>query len=67
MLWSSAHPDDVEQAYRLGVNAFVVKPPGISQRTELARIIKGFWLTMNEVPLICTGSLEQARRFHAGE
>jgi len=53
MLSSSAHPDDVEKAYQLGVNAFVVKPPGVSERSSLAKMIKDFWLTMNEPPQIC--------------
>jgi CheY-like chemotaxis protein len=67
MLSSSAHPTDVEKAYRLGVNAFVVKPPGISQRAELARMIKGFWLTMNELPLICTDGPDAARKVRLEE
>jgi len=62
MFSSSAHPSDVEKAYRLGVNAFVVKPSGVPQRTELARMIKGFWLTFNEPPLICTEGLDAAQR-----
>ena len=62
MLSSSAHPTDVEKAYRLGVNAFVVKPPGTSQRAELARMIKSFWLTLNEAPLVCTDGLAAARK-----
>jgi CheY-like chemotaxis protein len=62
MLSSSAHPLDVEEAYRLGVNAFVVKPSGISQRAELARMIKSFWLTLNQPPLICTDGLKAERK-----
>ena len=62
MLSSSTHPGDIEKAYRLGVNAFVVKPPGIAQRMELARMIKNFWLTLNELPLVCTDGLDAARK-----
>jgi CheY-like chemotaxis protein len=64
MLSSSAHPTEVEKAYRLGVNAFVVKPPGISERAELARMIKDFWLKLNEPPLICTDGLKSTRKAH---
>ena len=53
VLSSSAHPDDVEQAYRLGVNAFLVKPGGTSERTALAKMINDFWLKLNEPPRIC--------------
>ncbi|HXT13932.1 MAG TPA: response regulator [Candidatus Angelobacter sp.] len=61
MLSSSVHPGDIEKAYRLGVNAFVVKSPSTAQRTEFARMIKTFWLTLAELPLICTDGLEAAR------
>ncbi|WP_160164675.1 response regulator [Pedosphaera parvula] len=62
MLSSSTHPGDIEKAYRLGVNAFVVKSPGTAQRTEFCKIIKSFWLTLNELPLVCTDGLEAARK-----
>jgi CheY-like chemotaxis protein len=67
MLSSSTHPGDIEKAYRLGVNAFVVKSPGTVERTEFARIIKRFWLTMNELPLLCTDGLEAARKGYSSE
>ena len=47
---SSVHPAEVEAAYRVGANAFVTKPSGSPERTELVRMIKGFWLTFNQVP-----------------
>jgi CheY-like chemotaxis protein len=62
MLSSSTHPGDIDIAYRLGVNAFVVKSPGTAQRIEFAKMIKSFWLTLNELPLICTDGLEAARK-----
>lgn len=58
---SSAHPSDVEKAYMLGANAFVVKPAGIEERTEFARMIKSFWLTLVEPPPI-PGELSGAGR-----
>lgn len=50
MLSSSANPDDVEKAYRLGANGFVMKPQGVEKRVDLVKLIKGFWLTFNEPP-----------------
>jgi CheY-like chemotaxis protein len=50
---SSAQPDDIERAYRLGANSFVVKPPSIDKRAEFARMIKQFWLTFHEPPAHC--------------
>jgi CheY-like chemotaxis protein len=50
MLTSSVHPTEIGAAYHAGANAFVTKPSGIPERTELAKMIKGFWLTFNEIP-----------------
>lgn len=47
---SSNHPRDVEQAYRLGANAYLVKPTSTAQRNEMIRIIRAFWLQLNQVP-----------------
>ena len=52
---SSAQPDDIERAYRLGANSFVVKPPSTDMRAEFARMIKQFWLTFHEPPGHCAG------------
>ncbi len=50
MFSSSVHPAEIETAYQSGANAFVTKPSGAPERTELARLIKGFWLHFNQVP-----------------
>lgn len=47
---SSNHPRDVEQAYRLGANAYLVKPTSTTQRNEMIRTIHAFWLQLNQVP-----------------
>jgi CheY-like chemotaxis protein len=47
---SSNHPRDVEQAYRLGANAYLVKPTSTTQRNEMVRTIRAFWLQLNQVP-----------------
>jgi CheY-like chemotaxis protein len=47
---SSANPHDVECAYHLGVNAFVVKPPDAHRRLEFARMLHGWWLTFTQLP-----------------
>ena len=49
---SSAHRLDVERAYDLGANAFVVKPPDVDKRIEFAKCLEGFWLNFNETPEI---------------
>jgi CheY-like chemotaxis protein len=56
MFSSSTRADDIERAYALGANAFVVKPSSLERRAELARLIKGFWLDFNQPPLPCRSS-----------
>ena len=49
----SSQQSDVDKLYRLGANAFVVKPASMEERIELAKHIKGFWLHFNEPPSAC--------------
>ena len=48
VLTSSSNLRDVDEAYRLGARAFLVKPVSTDKRIEMARIIKQFWLELNE-------------------
>jgi CheY-like chemotaxis protein len=50
---SSDQDSDVDTAYRLGANGYVVKPSRITQRVELVRLIKKYWLDMKEPPPDC--------------
>jgi CheY-like chemotaxis protein len=61
---SSANRNDIEQAYSLGANAFMVKPPSLGERLELARFIKQ-WLRFNQPPLACTEGYQVAQTAHA--
>ena len=49
MFSSSAHQQDIERAYELGANSFVVKPSGVKEREQFARGIKEYWLRFNEL------------------
>ena len=64
VLSSSAHRYDIERAYRLGANAFIVKPPSVETRVNLARVIKSFWLEFNNPPMACTEGIEEAMKHH---
>jgi CheY-like chemotaxis protein len=64
---SSAHRKDIERAYRLGANAFVVKPSSNERRIQFAMHLKGFWLAFNEPPIMCTEGLEAALEIDAEE
>ena len=50
VLSSSIHEGDIERAYDLGVNAFLVKPSNIETMTKMSRALKDFWLTYNKPP-----------------
>ena len=47
ILSSSSRPEDIETAYRLGANAYLVKPSGIPELLGLVKCIREFWLVHN--------------------
>lgn len=53
ILSSSPLRNDVDMAYDIGVNSFIVKPLTADQMTNIARLIKQYWLETNEFPSIC--------------
>ena len=48
VLTSSNEPTDLKEAYRLGANSYVVKPPTAEQLLDLAKAFKWYWLHFNE-------------------
>jgi|ERR1043165_5631474 CheY-like chemotaxis protein len=52
VLTSSDQIRDVNAAYQLGANSFMVKEMDFQNTVELARLIKDFWLTKAKVPEI---------------
>lgn len=48
VLTSSNEPSDIKEAYRLGANSYVVKPPTASQLQDLAKAFKWYWLEFNQ-------------------
>lgn len=49
ILTSSSERADVEEAYRLHVNAYVVKPTSLNHMVDIARNIQNFWLNTSIV------------------
>lgn len=47
VLTSSENPQDVVDAYRLGANAYLVKPMAMTELSSLLKSIHAFWLTHN--------------------
>jgi CheY-like chemotaxis protein len=48
VLTSSNEPSDLKEAYRLGANSYVVKPPDAAQLLDMARAFKWYWLKFNK-------------------
>ncbi len=66
ILTSSKLGPDIEMAYRLGVNAYLVKPSTPLELRKIVMEIKQFWLELNhgpEVPKIQTGRLLNRRLY----
>ncbi len=50
VLSSSIHEADVQRAYELGANAFLVKPSDMNTLADMCQALKHFWLTYNQPP-----------------
>lgn len=61
---SSAHRDDIERAYSLGANAYLVKPGSTAERAAITRFIND-WLHLVQVPLAVTEGLASAQAWQA--
>jgi CheY-like chemotaxis protein len=62
---SSANRRDVDRAYVLGANGFVVKPSSMVERAELAKAMGLFWLNSNQPPTVCTAGIAATRKLRA--
>jgi CheY-like chemotaxis protein len=47
VLTSSNQPADLEEAYRLGANSYVVKPAATEQLVQLAVAFRRYWIDFN--------------------
>ncbi len=56
MLTSSKEERDIEKAYALGANAFLVKPSSVDKMAEMMRSVDLFWFQHNVSQLITSGS-----------
>lgn len=50
VLTSSRETDDINTAYDLGANSYLVKPVGFEKLLELVRSLEMYWLTLNQKP-----------------
>jgi CheY-like chemotaxis protein len=54
VLSSSPMPDDIQTAYHLRANAYLVKPSGLDKLQVMAQAIKDFWYIQNQ-PALASG------------
>ena len=50
VLTSSSHSQDVNRAYDLGANSYLVKPSGPDALLDMIQKLDTYWLTMNRSP-----------------
>ena len=58
VLTASDHMKDVNLAYELGANSFLVKPVEFDRFLDLANAINGYWLWMSKTPESARASRE---------
>lgn len=47
---SSKHDQDINRAYELGANSYLVKPVGFDALQETVKQIQAYWGTLNQAP-----------------
>ena len=50
VLTSSERDEDIERAYKLGCNSFIVKPASFKNFVEAVMEIKRYWLSLSKIP-----------------
>ena len=64
VLTSSDQIRDVNEAYKLGANSFLVKPLDFQDFTQLSRLIQEFWLKASKAPEVHRPPRESGGRPH---
>jgi CheY-like chemotaxis protein len=54
VLTSSDQPDDINRAYDLGANSYLLKPHNSTHLSELVAQVKRYWLDLNRCPVALT-------------
>ena len=52
ILTSSDQPEDINRAYDLGANSYLVKPHGPQELSELVQRLQKYWLELNQCPVV---------------
>lgn len=62
VLTSSDQIRDVNTAYRLGANSFMVKPTDFENVVEMAKSLRNYWLQMSKAPEVSRSSRPAKRK-----
>lgn len=57
VMTSSREEQDLVTSYRLGVNAYIVKPVKFPEFVEAVKLVGAFWAVINEPPPGCASSV----------
>lgn len=49
---SSKHDEDVNKAYDIGANSYMVKPVGFDSLVELCKTLSHYWGALNQKPIL---------------
>ena len=60
MFTSSLLPEDINQAYDLGANSYLIKPSDLDALVSLAKTIEHYWLLTNTAPVNNVRQMAQA-------
>lgn len=52
LLTSSGQTADINRAYDLGANSFLVKPPDLDSLTQLVKTVAHYWVQTNVRPVV---------------
>ncbi|HZR21789.1 MAG TPA: response regulator [Verrucomicrobiae bacterium] len=58
VLTSSESIHDVNQAYRLGANSFLIKPMDLEHLCRMTEALSGYWIWMDNAPQVSRPSLK---------
>ncbi|MBV9622960.1 MAG: response regulator [Acidobacteria bacterium] len=53
VLTSSKDQGDVDRAYELGANSYLVKTSNLDGTVDVARLVDSYWVLLNRKPSIC--------------
>ena len=51
ILTSSKEDRDIDRAYRLGANSYLVKPPNAAKLQDMVKLLGEYWLGQNQPPI----------------